>query len=291
VDLVDLTRNGFRLRLQDGQQLHTRRVVIATGIAPFAHRPREFDAVACPLVSHSCDLRDPAAFAGSRVVVVGAGQSAVESAALLDESGAEVEVVARAPRIRWLVRSSRLHHLPPQARRLLYHPTDVGPALMSQLIARPNLFKLLPRSLQDHMSWRSIRPAASAWLVPRVANVRFTTGRTILEAMRDRDRIRLRLDDGSARAAQHVILATGYRVNISRYCFLAPNLLNTISRVDGYPELGPGLEASVPGLHFLGAPAARSFGPLLRFVSGTDYAARALTQRVMRNGTAAGAEA
>jgi hypothetical protein len=43
--------------------------------------------------------------------------------------------------------------------------------------------------------------------------------------------------------------------------------------------LGPGLESSVPGLHFMGAPAARSFGPIMRFVVGTWYSAPALARR------------
>ena len=50
-----------------------------------------------------------------------------------------------------------------------------------------------------------------------------------------------------------------------------------------YDELAAGLESSVQGLHFLGAPAAWSFGPLMRFVSGTGYTARALTRCVVRN--------
>jgi hypothetical protein len=36
-------------------------------------------------------------------------------------------------------------------------------------------------------------------------------------------------------------------------------------------------ESSTPGLHFLGAPAAWSYGPTMRFVSGSWYASAALT--------------
>lgn len=57
---------------------------------------------------------------------------------------------------------------------------------------------------------------------------------------------------------------------MSQYPFLSGGLLNHVRSVDGYPQLGFGLESSIPGLHFLGAPAAWSFGPLLRFVSGAD---------------------
>jgi hypothetical protein len=41
------------------------------------------------------------------------------------------------------------------------------------------------------------------------------------------------------------------------------------------------LESSVAGLHFTGALAAESFGPVMRFVVGTAYTAPALTQGVL----------
>jgi len=53
-----------------------------------------------------------------------------------------------------------------------------------------------------------------------------------------------------------------------------------VRQIYGYPELGTGFESSVPGLHFIGAAAAMSFGPVMRFVSGTGYTARALTHYV-----------
>ena len=276
---IERASRGFRLITQDGEPFHARRVVIATGIARYAYKPSEFGKLPCELASHSSEHMTLSAFQSKSVIVVGGGQSAIESAALLSENGAEVEVIMRAPKVRWLLRSGGLHRLPPFIKRLLYHHTDVGPALLSQLVARPGLFRLLPRARQDRIAYRSIRPAASSWLKSRVAGVRFTGGRIVGDARRQSNKVRLQLNDGSTREADHVLLATGYRVDIERDQLLAPELLNALSRFDGYPELEPGFESSsVPGLHFLGAPAAYSFGPLLRFVSGTDYAARALTR-------------
>jgi hypothetical protein len=82
------------------------------------------------------------------------------------------------------------------------------------------------------------------------------------------------------------MFGTGYRVDITRYRFLTDSLLRMVSRVDGYPILGRGLESSVPGLHFVGAPAARSFGPILRFVSGSWYAGRSVARVVASNASA-----
>ena len=93
-------------------------------------------------------------------------------------------------------------------------------------------------------------------------------------------RVHLRLDDWTPRTADHVILATGYRIDVRGYRFLSPELVDQLAVQDGYPALGPGFEATVPGLHFLGTPAARTFGPMCRFVVGTGYAARALAGRL-----------
>src|SRR5206468_4828609 len=111
---------------------------------------------------------------------------------------------------------------------------------------------------------------------------RITTGRVIDSAVAAEDLLHVRLSDGSARSVHHVVLATGYRVDVRRYSFLSLDLLRRLRCTGGYPELARGLESSVPGLHFLGAPAAWSFGPLMRFVSGTGYAGRALARSVLQ---------
>jgi len=94
------------------------------------------------------------------------------------------------------------------------------------------------------------------------------------------DRVTLKLQDGTERRVDHVLLATGYRVDIARYSFLSEDLLKSIRRIDGFPQLDAGFETSMAGLHFLGAPAAWSFGPLMRFVAGASFASRALTLRI-----------
>ena len=50
----------------------------------------------------------------------------------------------------------------------------------------------------------------------------------------------------------HVLLATGYRVDIAKYKFLAPELVQEVRQLDGYPDVTAGFATSVPGLHFIG---------------------------------------
>jgi FAD-dependent urate hydroxylase len=281
-EVVSVAREngGFRVSTADGDSVTAHRVVVAAGIAPFAWRPPLFRKLPSEVVSHAADEHELDRFAGKRVVVVGAGQSALEGAALLHESGADVEVVARAPLIHWL--SFRLQHKLGPITKLLYASPDVGPAGVSQFVAHPNWFRRLPRRWQDRLGPRSIRPAGAGWLKPRMVDVvPITLGRQVVDVSAN-GHVELTLDDGSKREADHVLLGTGYRIDIGGYGFLSPQLLQQIRTVGGYPVLGRGLESSSPGLHFVGAPAAWSFGPLMRFVAGSGFAARQLAREVSR---------
>jgi hypothetical protein len=170
---------------------------------------------------------------------------------------------------------------------VVYAPTDVGPLWYSRLVASPDLFGRLPRRAQTRIARRSIRPAGSHWLIDRLASVPLRLDCRVVAAHAAHGRLELRLSTGTSRIVDHLMLGTGYRVDIALYPFLTSELLDDVARVDGYPVLTRGLESSVRGLHFLGAPAAWSFGPIMRFVSGSWYASRALTQRVIESAPAA----
>jgi FAD-dependent urate hydroxylase len=135
------------------------------------------------------------------------------------------------------------------------------------IVATPGLFKRLPRPLQEKIAYRSIRPAGTGWLVPRLRDVRITTGVGANSAKATGEPVSLDLSDGAKRVVDHVVLATGYQVDVSRCKFLGTGVLHALRVNDGYPELKTGFESSVPGLYFVGAPAARS---LTRRVLGTN---------------------
>jgi FAD-dependent urate hydroxylase len=270
----------FELALDDGDAVTARRVVIATGPAGHARRPPGLAGLPAPLVQHSSELWQLGEFRRRRTAIVGSGQSAIELAALLHEAGADVEVIARADRIRWLRRSGWLHSRDGVLRRLLYPPTDVGPVGLSHLVAVPNAFRRVPTRLGERIAYRCIRPAAAGWLVERTVDVPLTLGTRIASATPVADGLRLVLDDGTAREVDRLVLATGFDVRADRHPLLGPELRAQLRTRDGAPLLGPGFESSVPGLHFVGAFAAASFGPVMRFVSGTPFTGRALARRL-----------
>jgi FAD-dependent urate hydroxylase len=279
VSRVQRSPHGFQLTFEDSEVLAARRVIVACGIGPFAWRPPEFQALSPRLASHTSEHNDLREFSGKKVLVIGGGQSALESAALLRENGVEVEILVRERQVRWLQGSVSimLHHkLGRIVNGLFYAPTDVGPAGISQLMARPHLLRLLPRWIQNKLWMRSVRPAGSRWLVKRLDGVPLSLEQRVISAEEVGEHAKIIMSDGSEKIADHILLGTGYKVDISKYDFLSKDLLESIQCVNGYPVLNSGLETTVRGLHILGAPAAWSFGPLMQFVSGTHFASQSL---------------
>jgi FAD-dependent urate hydroxylase len=283
-NVAQIRREGaaFKVTLADGAELTSRRVVVAAGIGPFRNSPRVFAELPPSLASHCYDGRKLSSL-GKRVAVIGAGQSSLESAALLSESGAEVEVIARIPELRWIGMHKRLHELGILS-QVLYSKHDIGPIGISRLVAYPKLMCHFPLGLKDSIRKRAVRSAGAPWLIPRLPQVKVITGRTVVSAKETDGEVQILLDDGSERRVNHVLMGTGYSVDISKYDFLAPGLLGQIRQLDGYPEVAAGFHTSVPGLHFVGATCARSYGPLSYFVTGTEFSSTELANYISRNG-------
>jgi cation diffusion facilitator CzcD-associated flavoprotein CzcO len=286
---IERGSQGFRVTLADGEQLQSRRVVVAAGIGSFARRPRPFEGLPSELVTHVSDQRDVRRFVGKRVAIIGAGQSALESAALIHEAGGEIEVIVRASNVHWLGWRARLQKLGPIA-KLLYSPFDIGPAGVSRIVAVPDAVKYFPRSVQDAFRKRALRPAGARWLVDRFKAIPISRSRFVESAVPSGGRLRLRLNDGSFREVDHALLGTGYQVDVTRYPFLPSELSQGVAQVNGFPKLTAGFESSIPGLHFLGAPSSWNFGPLMFFVCGTDYAARRLARHIAPGASRNGSE-
>jgi cation diffusion facilitator CzcD-associated flavoprotein CzcO len=276
VTRIESSGDGFRLTLADHDELSVRRVIVGTGLESFERPHPILSTLPHTLVSHTADLQKPAVYGGKRVAVIGGGQSATESAALLHEAGAEVELLLRAPSVRWLTRTAAIHKHSHFLRPLLYPDTDVGPPGLNQVAARPGLFRKLPLPTQEPVASRCIRPAAAGWLVDRMADVPISVGRSVTAADPDGGGVRLTLDDGSVRQVDHVVLGTGFLLDVRKHPLLAPELGARIAHRDGYPLLGRDYGSSVEGLHFIGAISAVSFGPIMRFVCGTWYTSAAL---------------
>ena len=286
VTKLDRSSDGFRLRFKDNEELEARCVAVAVGISHFQYMPPELERFSPKLLTHSfahCDLKG---FRGARVAVVGAGASALDLAALLNEQGATVDLIARRKELAFQNR------LPPGRRsfwKSVRQPsTGIGPGLKSFAYTEyPNLFRHLPGKLRAKIVKTHLGPAAGWPTRDRVVGrVALSLGFRISQAEISGEQVHLRLtgQDGSVldRFADHVIVATGYKVDLRRLPFLNEAVFSRIRCFEHAPVLSANFEASIPGLYFLGLASANSFGPMMRFAYGADYTARKIARHIVR---------
>jgi thioredoxin reductase/predicted ATP-grasp superfamily ATP-dependent carboligase len=280
VAVVRRRPRGFQVWLEDGRTLTARRVVVATGMQEYAEVPALLDGL--DGVIHSRALRYPSAPTDGPVVVIGRGQSALETATLLAEHGNQVQLVTRSPQIDWAYkprgRDRKLHW------RMVDPLSGLGEGLRLLAYAdHPLAFRALPEARRLRLAYTALAPCGSWWLRERFEQaIEPMLGQTLVAARVDAGGVRLRLRDRGGDeqdlCAKRVVAATGYRPDISRLSFLDPQLRGEIAAGGGAPVLDRGFETSVAGLHFVGYAAAASFGPVMRFVFGADFAARRLAR-------------
>jgi thioredoxin reductase len=281
VAAIDRTADGFRLRLEDGETVTARRVVLALGISHFAYVPPNLAQLPAGLVSHSSAHKDPVSFRGKHVTVIGAGASAIDLAALLYDSGADVRLVARRKAVRF-------HNPPspegrPLSQRLRHPSSGLGPGWRSRLCTDvPGLFRFLPQKLRLRIVRQHLGPAPGWPMKERIlGKVPMHLGTSNLQAETFEGKVRLSFEnpDGtrSEIVTDHVIAATGYRVDLDRLDILSAGLRSEIKSVENTPVLNANFQSSVRGLYFVGIAAANTFGPLMRFAFGADYTAHKLT--------------
>lgn len=275
----------FELIMDDGEALRAKSVVLALGIGPFLHRPEQFAGVPRELAPHSSDLNDFSQFRGKRVAVVGKGQSALEYSALLHENQVEVQILTRAPGLTFRPFAWRKHLF----RQLtsgpllglsyrVFPPTDLGDIRTARKMANPDLFRRQTPEVQEKLLKDCAKPVGAYWLQPRLEGVRVRTSVSVADVTKSGTGLKLALSDGTADVVDSVLLATGYRIDISRYDILGSSLKQHIEKTpDGYPVLDTNLQTSVKGLYMAGVIGEKTLGPTLRFVTGTSNAGPRLT--------------
>jgi hypothetical protein len=282
---IDQTPSGFRLWLDDGASLEAKRIVLAVGITHFSHLPACLRDLPSELVGHSAANKDVSALRGKDVVVIGAGASATELAALLYDAGAKPQLVARDSSVRFFSPPTRNDQGIWQ--RLRHPSSGIGPGIKSRLLADfPGLFRGLPAQVRFNIVRTHLGPASAWQLKDRVVGcIPLVLGQTLENARAQRGRVELSLMAGdrsrSVIEADHVIAATGYRTDVRRLHFLSDGIRAQIRHLAYSPSLSAHFESSVKDLYFLGPASAMSFGPVMRFVFGSAFAAQRLSRRLI----------
>jgi thioredoxin reductase len=286
---IERTKSGFSLQLDNGETCQARRVVLAIGITHYEYVPENLGHLPAQFFSHSARHQEVAAFKGKNVVVLGAGASALDMAGLLHDAGANVQLVARTKGLKF--------HTKPTGKprswwKRLRHPdSGLGPGVRSRFFANaPWAFQYLPESIRIDVVKRALGPSGGYFIHDMVmGKVPLLLGYSIDSADVQGHSVRLHLrgHDGSSKevVVEHIIAATGYKVDLERLIFLSKDLRSSIRKSQGSPVLSRSFESSIPGLYFAGISAANSFGPVMRFAFGAGFAARRITAALEKSAT------
>jgi hypothetical protein len=294
--------DGFALSLSSGEHLVAAQVIVATGLACFAHVPSVFASVPSSLVTHTSRIEKFSSFKGRSVAVLGAGQSALEAAVLLYEAGAQPTLLVRDQSIAW---HGRVQQKRSVWRRLRSPLSGLGTGPKAWALTRfPGVMQKVPERIRYRFV-KSHLPAEGAWwLRERFENKiplhlgAEVVGAEVIHAREAGGAVALTVRDAKQgknweMTTDHVVAGSGYVVDVDRLTFLDATLRDSIDRIEGSPKLNAVFESSVPGLRFVGPASAMSFGPLFRFVVGAEYTARTIAKHIAAaslQGSASGRE-
>jgi thioredoxin reductase len=273
---------GFKVEFAEEAPVFARQVIVATGLLPYMHIPGELSGLPSDLMTHSSVHDRLDQFSGKRVAVIGAGQSALQTGALLLEAGAEVQVVARRHELIWEEAVAQVLRLPDY---ILRPPSKLCEGWGCAFADSPDAFRLLPESVRVRKALTSFGPKGAWWLRDRVEDVvDVLTGHQLRSAEPHGGGVRLHLD-GAKRSsidADHVIAGTGFRIDVSRLTYLSPGIQAGLTTRGNCPLVNRAGESTIPGMYFAGALTSVSLGPGVRFISGTHQTAPQLARSVAR---------
>ena len=267
----------FELTLATGETFCAHHVVIATGVPHFAYTPPNLAHLPADKLSHSAQYGDLSVHKGRDVAVIGGGASALDIAALAVKAGANVELVARCENLPF--------HDPPVEPRPLWERlkaprSGLGTGWRSLMCTdMPLVFHAMPSDFRVRVVQKHLGPAPCWFTRDSVVGLMpMNLGANIQNVAADQGKVRIDLTlsgrPDKTLVVDHVIAGTGYKASVKRFKFLDPSLMARIATVEESPDLNRRFESSVPGLYFVGAAAANSFGPMLRFAFGSKFASQ-----------------
>jgi len=279
VAALESAPGGFALRLDNGETLTARRVVLAIGLNHFRFIPDHLAGLPPQLLSHSADHHDVSRFTGQDVTVIGGGASALDLVAALQQVGARPRLVARRRAIKW---NLPLGAVP----KLRLSPIGgLGGGCRNYAIEHaPMLFRRLPPPTRLRIVRNWLGPAGGWPSKEWVERGSVLLGQALRSATPNGSGVALSLGDPDGEQAplhlhtDHVIAATGYKVDVAKLAFLDPKIRAQLQTIEQTPVLSADFQSSVRGLYFVGLAAANSFGPVMRFLLGGRYSARRLAK-------------
>jgi len=276
---------GFQLRLENGTQFKSRKVILAVGIDYFRNIPVPLTTLPQNLFSHSAENHHLEKYQGKQVVVIGSGSSAIDMAVLLHEAGANPTLIARRDAISFGQKEGKSRTF---LSRIFAPMSGLGPGWKNLLCADvPGLFRYLPDNFRCKMVKEFLGPSGGWFIRNRLKPVTIILGHILEKSEVEDEKALLHFasKNGERRKilADHVIAATGYKTNMSRINFLSSEILAGLNLIGQAPRLSSNFESSVPGLYFVGPSTATTFGPVMRFAVGAGFASKTISKHLVRS--------
>ena len=208
--------------------------------------------------------------------MIGRGQSACETAALLSEAGAEAEIICRGPSAgsaqvaaaRMATEASRA-----SCPALLEAPSAIGRFPLSWAGRGTEPVRVCCRRTSETLSTaRSLRAGGRRMAPPAFRRVRVTSGvGSSRRARGEGMEFEIPRWPVACSTTSCSPPATG-SMSPSSKCSHRNCVVDRLPR--GFARTLGRVESSAPACHFVGASAVSSLGPLMRFIAGTSYAGR-----------------
>ena len=275
IDQLDESEGSahFTATTTTGEIINAQRVVLAPGFKHFANTPDDLIAkLPQGRYQHTSTFVDFSNANNQRYLIIGGRQSAYEWAALLLEAGAKA------------VHVSHRHPTP------AFDVADwswVNP-LVDNMANDPSWFRRLSQTEKDEViqrMWAEGRLKLEPWLAPRLKDDRVhihpQTQLVTCTETANGD-LEVVLSNGETINVDTIVLATGYKVDITRLPILSPNFKTKLATRNGFPALDNHFETAIPGLFITSMPAMQDFGPFFGFTISVRTSAKLICERLQR---------
>jgi cation diffusion facilitator CzcD-associated flavoprotein CzcO len=266
LDSSPATPHVFEATLTDGEIITARNVLLAVGFQFFKNLPPDLAQMIPPeSLSHTCDCASFDGYRGKRCLILGGRQSAFEWAALLHEHGAAAVHVS-------------YRHETPKFQQSDWSWVD---PLVEAMVDDPGWFRRLgaeEKQALDQRFWAEGRLKLEPWLKPRIDHdtiMIWPTSQMVSCRQLPEGALEVTLDVGERLTIDHIILATGYKVNMANIPLLhRGNILSRLQTSNGYPMLDEHFQSTIPGLFVTSMPAMQDFGSFFAFTVSVRASAR-----------------
>lgn len=249
----------YLITLKDAKEIKAKNVLIAIGFKFFKKLPVYLTKkLPAGSFTHTCDVVKFEKFKDKSVLIIGGRQSAYEWAALIVEAGAKT------------VHISHRHETPEFAES---NWSWIDP-IMDQMVDNPEWYRTLNEKEQEEIErkfWIEDSQKLEPWLLTRIdrENIKIWPFSNVVKCDEVNSGLyKVHMDNGRSLEVDHIILATGYKVDINKVPFFSSgNILPKLNINEGFPDLDGYLQTNLPGLYMTSMIATKSFGRFFAYIA------------------------